>query len=298
MNPRERGFLLLTGQLGDPQRRPLTVAQLRQLAERVRGMDRPKEDQDLQEADLVSLGYGHPMAAHILELLAGEDLLDHYLRRGEKLGCQPLTRVSGEYPALLRQRLGLESPGCLWALGELELLQEPAVALVGSRELEPENWRFAAEVGRQAARQGYVLISGNARGADRTAQDSCLQAGGRVISVVADQLWKHQEQPGVLYLSENGYDEAFSTYRALSRNRCIHTMGTKTFVAQCRANAGGTWDGTVKNLCQGWSGVYCFNDGSEGIQLLRQLGALAVGMADLQAFYDLPAQEQSRIFPE
>ena len=32
MNGKERGFLLLTSHLGDPERKPLTVAQFRQLA--------------------------------------------------------------------------------------------------------------------------------------------------------------------------------------------------------------------------------------------------------------------------
>ena len=34
MNPREQGFLLLSGKLGDPQRKPLTTAQLRLLSQR------------------------------------------------------------------------------------------------------------------------------------------------------------------------------------------------------------------------------------------------------------------------
>ena len=41
MNPRERGFLLLTSHLGDPERKVLTVAQLRSLALRMRDMEQP-----------------------------------------------------------------------------------------------------------------------------------------------------------------------------------------------------------------------------------------------------------------
>ena len=102
------------------------------------------------------------------------------------MGCHPISRVGEEYPQSIHNRLGLDAPGCLWSRGDLELLQKPAVALVGSRDLAPDNLAFAKEVGRQAARQGYVLVSGNARGADRAAQDSCLEAGGEVIAIVAD----------------------------------------------------------------------------------------------------------------
>ena len=246
MRPAERGFLLLTGHLGNPERKPLTASQLRQLAQRARGCDPLPEDRELEERDLMALGYGPEMAKRIADLLAEEELLEHYLQKGRKRGCVPITRISEDYPLVLRRRLGVDSPGCLWARGDISLLAQPAVALVGSRELREENRRFAAEAGRQAALQGYVLISGNARGADRTAQESCLAAGGKVICVVPDALWKQPTRENVLYLSEDGYDEAFSAQRALSRNRCIHGLGLMTFVAQVGLGKGGTWDGTMK----------------------------------------------------
>ena len=289
MRPVERGFLLLSSHLGDPRRKPLTTAQLRLLADRVHNRLTDAEDRDLETRDLMSLGYGPDMASHIKQLLNEEDVLDHYLRKGEVLGCTPVTRVSEHYPLHLRKRLGMDSPGVLWARGDLSLLQQPMVSLVGSRELREDNWKFAAEVGRQAALQGYVLVSGNARGADRTAQDSCLNAGGSVISVVADELWKQPLQDKILYLSEDDFEEGFTAQRALSRNRVIHALGIVTFVAQSSLHTGGTWDGTVKNLQNRWSNVYGFVDGSEAMNALAQMGATLIDTSDLNAFYDLPA---------
>ena len=287
MTGAERGFLLLTSHLGNPLRRPLTVAQFRVLTERMQAVSRNPEDRDLNPEDLKALGYGLEMAERIVELLSEEELLDHYLQRAKKLGCLPVTRISEDYPLVVRKRLGLDSPGCLWARGEVGLLKEPTISLVGSRELREENWRFAAEVGRQVALQGYVLVSGNARGADRAAQDSCLAHGGKVISVVADELWKQPLRENVLYLSEDDYEEAFSAHRALSRNRVIHALGLKTFVAQSGLKIGGTWDGTVKNLRFGWSPVFCYDDGSEATKILCQMGATTVGIDDLSSIYDL-----------
>ena len=287
MTGAERGFLLLTSHLGNPLRRPLTVAQFRVLTERMQAVSRNPEDRDLNPEDLKALGYGLEMAERIVDLLSEEELLDHYLQRAKKLGCMPVTRISEDYPLVVRKRLGLDSPGCLWARGEVGLLKEPTISLVGSRELREENWRFAAEVGRQAALQGYVLVSGNARGADRAAQDSCLAHGGKVISVVADELWKQPLREKVLYLSEDDYEEAFSAHRALSRNRVIHALGLKTFVAQSGLKIGGTWDGTVKNLRFGWSPVFCYDDGSEATKILCQMGATTVGIDDLSSIYDL-----------
>jgi predicted Rossmann fold nucleotide-binding protein DprA/Smf involved in DNA uptake len=168
---------------------------------------------------------------------------------------------------------------------------------VGSRELVAENRDFAWEVGRQAARQGFTLVSGNARGADQTAQDACLEAGGRVISVVADELVRHSKREGILYLSESAFEEGFSAQRALSRNRCIHALGEKTFVAQSSYQHGGTWDGTVKNLRFGWSPVFCFDDGSPAMALLGQMGARLVDRANLTDLNAL-AEGQLTLFGE
>ena len=273
MNSREKGFLLLTSHLGDPERKVLTVAQLRDLAGRAKDLDITDPNRNMQIEDLVRLGYAPDMAQRILRLLDDKELLEYYLHRGARQGCQVLTRVSDGYPMQVRAKLGLDSPGCLWAKGDITLLGRPSVSAVGSRDLRKANRDFAREVGVQAAKQGYVLVSGNARGADTVAQEACLAAGGCVISVVADALEKQPLRERVLYLSEDSFDCGFTPQRALSRNRVIHSFSSKTFVSQCAEETGGTWDGTVKNLKAGWSSVYCFRDGSGVAMRLGDMGA-------------------------
>lgn len=290
MNPRERGFLLLTSHLGNPERKVLTVAQLRNLARRIRSVEAPAADRPLSAADLAALGYGRDFAGRILSLLSEEELLERYLLRGRRRDCVPITRVSEHYPVIVRQRLGLDSPGCLWVKGDPAMLEAPGIALVGSRELQPENLAFAREVGRQAAVQGLTLISGNARGADRAAQDACLEAGGRVVSIVADELERCPLHSRVTYVSEEGFDLPFTAQRALSRNRVIHALGRMVFAAQARLARGGTWDGVSRNLRMGLSSVACFRDGSEAMAQLEQMGAFLVGREDLE---DLSALLQS-----
>lgn len=281
MNPKEAGFLLLTSHLGNPERKPLTVHQFMDLARRMGTASPPKADRELDLADLISLGYGKPMAERILSLLAEEEMLTYYLQRGTRLDCMPLSRIHPSYPHRLRLRLGLDAPGCLWVKGDVTLLNTPMISLVGSRNLGYENRSFAENVGYQAARQGYTLVSGNARGADRAAQDACLAAGGNVISIVADELSKQPLKERTLYLSEDDFDAPFSAQRALSRNRCIHALSGKTFVAQCGAGKGGTWDGTVKNLLHNWSPVFMLEDGSEASRYLAQYGANLISKEDL-----------------
>ena len=292
MNSKERGFLLLTCHLGNPERKCLTVAQFRTLAERASQMDKPVESRELQETDLIALGYDRSAAQRILALLSEEELLDRYLFKGHRQTCVPIPRISPVYPIAVRTRLGLDAPGCLWAKGDLSLLNTKTVSLVGSRELREANRTFAETVGREAARQGYTLVSGNARGADQVAQNACLEAGGKVISVVADSLENDNLQENVLFLSEDAFDEPFSPQRALSRNRVIHSLGYITLVAQSDLKKGGTWDGTVKNLQKNRSPVFCFNDGSPAAIELAQRGAKLIDITQLSNLAELKPDTQ------
>lgn len=281
MNSREQGFLLLTSHLGDPHRRPLTVAQLRELQRCVIRSERFTQDRDLLPEDLVALGCHEETAVKVVSLLSDLPLLHSYLEKGRANGCVPISRVSPGYPLRMRKCLGLDAPGSLWLKGDVNLLNRPAVALVGSRDLHPQNEQFAEEVGRMAAQYNLVLISGNARGADSAAQKGCLRAGGSVISIVADDLSRKKSMEHILYISEDGFDMPFTNQRALSRNRLIHSTACATFVAQCSNGTGGTWDGTCRNIRGQWSPVYCLADGSAASVKLYMMGVHMVRLDNL-----------------
>ena len=295
MTVHEEGFLLLTGYLADPECRPLTVAQFRNLTLRAQQMDKPEQDRELSKEDIVAMGFDRAFAQRVISLLSRKEQLQWYLKQGRSRGCIPITRLSQTYPDRLRNRLGAEAPGVIWAKGNMSLLQRPKIALVGSRDLHNENREFARMVGKQAAMQGYTLVSGDARGADKTAQDGCLEHGGTVIRIVCDELEKHAADENVLNLSEEGFDLAFSSHRALQRNRLIHCLGSKTFVAQCALGKGGTWNGTKNNLRFGWSSVFCFCDGSEASRELKELGAVLICPEQLNNIAELKSAEISFI---
>ena len=291
----EQGFLLLTSSLGDPERKPLTIAQFRNLAKCVTDSRREVSARDLEVRDLETLGYDTSMAERIYGLLGGGNQLREYLRRAEAFDCYPITRLNPIYPLAVRHRLGLDSPGVLWAKGDVTLLGKPAVAVIGSRDLSEENRSFAEEAGRQIAKQGYVLVSGNARGADRTAQDAALEAGGSVISIVADSLQKQPLVRNVLYLSLDDFDAGFSAQRALQRNHVIHTMASLTIAAQCTLGKGGTWDGILANLRNGWNPVCIFHDGSDGMQELQNRGVQVITNHELQDLASLAQHDPNFI---
>ena len=92
MTPREEGFLLLTGQLGTPERRPLSVAQLRDLTARVRADQLSNGDKIMDAADLMSLGYSAEMAGRILALMSEEALLKRYLQKSMQADVKKIMR--------------------------------------------------------------------------------------------------------------------------------------------------------------------------------------------------------------
>lgn len=294
MTPQETGFLLLASSLGDPGRRPLTLAQLRTLGSRAAALRARDMNRPLCLQDLTQLGYGPQEAGRILALLEQDESLRAYLRRAWSLGIRCLTRISPGYPGRLTRALGREAPPVVWLLGDCSLLQAPCIAVVGSRELRPENRAFAAEAGAQIARQGFTLVSGGARGADTAAQEACRRAGGSAVVILADSLAvraKTPPAPGLLYCSLDSYDLPFSSQRALGRNPAIHILAEKTLVAQTALRTGGTWAGTADNLKHGWSPVFLNDDGSAGARALLERGAAPVTrkqLADLRSL--TPAQ--------
>ena len=270
MRPAERTLLLLCGALGDGLR-PLSLREYRTLRLRA-AQEKPSAGRSAGENYFLGLGYDAAAAEHITALLERQAALDVFLARAAQQGVNVLTRLSERFPARLR-RLENDSPALLFWRGDLRLLERPCVCLVGSRALLPENRAFAERIGQLAAREGLVLVSGDAAGADRAAQDACLSAGGNVICIVPDELTRHAPREHMLFCSEEGYQCAFTSARALHRNHLIHALGEKVFVAQCGLRTGGTWSGTADNLRRGLSPVFAFGDGSEAMAALASLGA-------------------------
>ncbi len=76
----------------------------------------------------------------------------------------------------------------LYAAGDLSLLQQPAVAIVGSRGASPEGQKRAAQLARALVRDSVVVMSGLALGIDQAAHRATIEAGGKAIGVIGTPL--------------------------------------------------------------------------------------------------------------
>ena len=132
---------------------------------------------------------GRPLSLEqALEQVLGEgarDLRRLASRLGREAGVALRTAADGgvtaiawtdpRYPAALLTLT--DAPPVLWAVGRLDSLQAPAVAVVGSRAPTPAGRQVALALGRDLAAAGLVVVSGLARGIDGAAHEGALSAG-------------------------------------------------------------------------------------------------------------------------
>jgi len=285
-------MMLLCCPLGQSEVKPLSGAEFMRLERAL--FEKSDAEGEVTPQALMADGIDPDLADRICALLDREELLDRYLAKGRQLGIGVLTRLNPAYPRVLLSKLREHAPMVLFYRGDAALLQSRCVGLVGSRKLSPMGEAFARRVGALCAVEGMSLVSGGAAGADRAAQQACSALEGSVIVFAADRLMDHPQQAKTLYCSEEGYEIAFSTPRAHSRNRLIHAFAERTFVAQCTHGSGGTWTGTVENLKKEYSPVICHKDGSKAMQALQDLGAEMLDYEDLTSvLFPERAQEKA-----
>src|SRR5215210_2417782 len=93
----------------------------------------------------------------------------------EALACAPARGMLAipwfdpRYPALLA--CTSDMPPVLWASGQVDVLQRPAVAIVGSRAATPYALQVAKRLAFELAERGIVVVRGLARGVDSAAHD-------------------------------------------------------------------------------------------------------------------------------
>lgn len=163
-----------------------------------------------------------------------------------KLGLLPITHE--DYPAHLLQRLMPDkAPTLLSVAGDPALLREPGIAISGSRNAGPEGLHFARAMGRALAEEGFVVVSGLARGVDSEAMEGALEAGGRVIGVSAEGIFgtgavrRRELQDGrLVVVSEFEPTARWAGWAAMRRNSTIAGMSRALVIADCVAEGGTT----------------------------------------------------------
>lgn len=118
---------------------------------------------------------------------------EHDMEAAENIGAKFIAFGEPDYPALLRETDG--APPLICARGRFELLNEPSIALVGSRNASAVGRKFSRTLANAFGQAGFVTVSGLARGIDTSIHEASLETG--TIAVVAGGI-------DVVYPPENG----------------------------------------------------------------------------------------------
>jgi predicted Rossmann fold nucleotide-binding protein DprA/Smf involved in DNA uptake len=224
-------------------------------------------------------------ANRLARLLERQEELQDALKQLASHGILALTRADLDYPARYRERLKDSAPAVLFYAGEVALLGQPGLAVVGSRRLDHAGEQAAADLGNACGITGQVLYSGGARGVDTIGLNTALEARGSAVGILADSLEKavraYRDSPafarGDLCLASPYLpDSGFSVGAAMGRNRLIYTLADYAVVVASDAESGGTWAGATEALRRRWLPVFVLKYAGmpDGNRLLLERGAL------------------------
>jgi DNA processing protein len=140
--------------------------------------------EDIFRASLTELeATGLPVAsAQGIALGISLQLADEELKKLAKVpGVSLVTFGSDLYPEHLAEIY--DPPLVLYVRGDVRILQDPAIAVIGTRHPTPYGLGMTERLSQDLANCGLVIISGLARGIDSMAHKGAVQARGRTIAV-------------------------------------------------------------------------------------------------------------------
>lgn len=182
---------------------------------------------------------------------SGRTSPDDWTRHCVALAVDAVVHGSDDYPSALLH--DPQPPAVLFRRGDPSLVDGRSVAIVGTRNATAAGQQFAAELGRELAAAGVVVVSGLARGIDAAAHRGVLTAAGdrsqiAALGVVANgvgepyprssaALWQEVATRGLL-VSEWPPGTVPERFRFPQRNRIIAALAEVVVVVESRETGG------------------------------------------------------------
>ena len=154
-----------------------------------------------------------------------------------------------EYPDNLKRIYS--PPKILYYKGNINLLKEPAIAIIGSRDLTELGVNIGKRLSTEIALRDIVVVSGMARGADRLAHEETLNVGGKTIAVMGTgfnhiypvenvDLYNRILKEGGLVITEYPENVSFMSKNFPFRNRIISGISKTVFIIEAKYGSGTT----------------------------------------------------------
>lgn len=169
---------------------------------------------------------------------------DWQILQRESIQLIPLS--SRVYPELLKQIS--DPPPLLYARGNINLLEKPQIAMVGSRRTSRQGMENAMRFARELASYGFTITSGLALGVDGQSHIGALEAQGTTLAVLGtgvDLVYpaRHKDlarkiiQNGLL-VSEFALETPPRPYNFPRRNRIISGLSLAVLVVEAALQSG------------------------------------------------------------
>ena len=157
-----------------------------------------------------------------------------------------ITYGSSCYPSLLNEID--DPPLALFAMGNISLLSEPQVAIVGSRRPTPIGAKIARQISNQLTGLGIIITSGMALGVDGLAHEGALDGASATIAVMGcglDQIYpaRHRNLFGRIHssgliLSEYSIGVKPSKFTFPERNRIVSGLSLGVVIIEAAQKSG------------------------------------------------------------
>ena len=210
------------------------------------------------------------------------------INAGRAAGADLIFDTDPRYPENLRNID--DAPPMLWVLGNGALLARPMIALVGARNASSLGTRMAKKLAAELTEEGYVVVSGLARGIDTAAHLAALsggtiavQAGGvDTIYPIENSQLAHDIGKQGLRLSEMPMGMQPQARHFPARNRIISGLALAVVVVEAAAKSGSLI--TARNALDQARDVFAvpghpFDARAAGCNMLLRDGAILVRSA-------------------
>ena len=181
-------------------------------------------------------------------------------------------------------------PKKLYAIGNIGLLKEKSISIVGSRNSSEYGRKITKSITKDLVEDNIVIVSGMASGIDSVAHKTCLEYGGKTIAVLGsgfrhifpkenEQLFHQIIESDGLVISEYPIDTPVQMKNFPKRNRIISGLSMGLLVIEAAYRSGTSI--TAKYARMQGRKVFCIpnsigNKNSYGTINLVQNGAILV----------------------
>jgi DNA processing protein len=172
------------------------------------------------------------------------NLIEDELDKASKFNAKIITIFSDNYPKLLTHINN--PPPILTIKGDINILNEKIIAVVGSRNASYNSLLFAKKIAHELSLSNIVTISGLARGIDSQIHKSSINY--KTIAVIAggiNNIYPRQNKylyelisENGLIISENIFDSAPLPRNFILRNRIISGMAIATIIIEAGIKSG------------------------------------------------------------